>query len=142
MSGRLVLTGLYEGTCVGDMHSHWRSSIQALFLIFTPFTFGWNLAHTGSWTVIPGCRCNKYNFSARWLLPEAGSEMSILIKHFTFNYISRFAHGDTCFHHMDFPIAILVLFSMQGNLCWWKWLTYEAFSFFLDLIDGMLFSER
>lgn len=38
--------------------------------------------------------------------------MSVLIKHFTFNYISPFAHGDTCFYHRDFQMAaISVLFS-------------------------------
>lgn len=41
--------------------------------------------------------------------------MSILIKHFTFNYISQFAHGDTCFHHMDSQTAILVPFSYAGK---------------------------
>ena len=41
--------------------------------------------------------------------------MSILIKHFTFNYISQFAHGDTCFHHMDFAVSILVLFFGSGK---------------------------
>lgn len=43
-------------------HGHGRNSIQALLAIFTPFTFGWNLALTISWTVLPGCQCNKYNF--------------------------------------------------------------------------------
>lgn len=92
-----------------------RIRTEALLLVFTPFTLRWKLALTVSWTVLPGCWCNKYNFSARWLLPEPGSEMSILIKHFTFNYISHFAHGDTGFRHMGFQIAVLALFSYAGK---------------------------
>lgn len=80
---------------------------------FHPIYFGWNLALRSSWTVRPGCWCNKYNFSARWLLPEAGSETSILIKHFTFNYISQFAHGVTGFHHRLSDCSIRTAF--QGS---------------------------
>lgn len=64
----------------------------------------------------PRLPCNKYNFSARWLLPQAGSEMSVLIKHFTFNYISQFTHGDTGFHHMGLQAAILLLFAQAGEV--------------------------
>lgn len=43
--------------------------------------------------------------------------MSILIKHFTFNYISQFAHGDTSFHRGDFQkAAVLVWLSYVGKL--------------------------
>lgn len=68
--------------------------------------------------------------------------MSILIKHFTFNYISQFAHGDTCFHHMDFQIAILVLFSYARKFVLVK-MTHigKTQFFFFDSIDGKLFPE-
>lgn len=40
----------------------WKEQHSSSPWIFTPFTFGWNLALTISWTVLPGCQCNKYNF--------------------------------------------------------------------------------
>lgn len=49
-------------------------------------------------------------FSKMAGLPEAGSEMSILIKHFTFNYISQFANGDDAFITWTFQSLISTVF--------------------------------
>lgn len=88
----LVVPGVSHGS--GPCPAMKKGWASGLFPVPTPWAPRVEAgAHRLSNRSRPGCRWNKYNFSARWLLPEAGSEMSVFIKCFTCNYISRGAQG-------------------------------------------------
>lgn len=68
--------------------------------------------------------------------------MSILIKHFTFNYTSQFAHGDTLSSH-GLPDCYIRTAFLCGEIRVSENDSYMKNSvFFFDLINGKLFSKR